>query len=96
MIDLQDSIVGAPELMMADLDGEAVLLDAASGRYYGLNDVATRIWSLVVEPRTVAEVVAAIQREYDAPADRLARDVVWFVDDLVARQLVLVVSPVHD
>ncbi|MFK7848124.1 MAG: PqqD family protein, partial [Rhodothermales bacterium] len=36
---------------MADLEGEAVLLNIQSGRYFGLNEVGTSIWSLIKEPQ---------------------------------------------
>jgi len=39
---------------------EAVILDLKSGVYYGLNDVGTRIWHLIQEPKTLNEIQDAI------------------------------------
>ena len=36
--------VPAPDVVVRDLDGEAVVLDLATGTYFGLNDAGTRIW----------------------------------------------------
>jgi Coenzyme PQQ synthesis protein D (PqqD) len=88
MITLNDTLVAEPDLMMADLEGEAVLLNAQTGRYYGLNDVGTRIWTLVAEPTPVAAVVSALQNEYDVDAGQLEGDILRFVEDMVARRLV--------
>ena len=88
MITLNDTLVAEPDLMMADLEGEAVLLNAQTGRYYGLNDVGTRIWTLVAEPTPVADVVEALKDEYDVDPVQLEGDILRFVEDMVARRLV--------
>ncbi len=88
MITLNDTLVAEPDLMMADLEGEAVLLNAQTGRYYGLNDVGTRIWTLVAEPTPVSDVVEALKDEYDVDPLQLEGDILRFVEDMVARRLV--------
>ncbi|MEZ4701066.1 MAG: PqqD family peptide modification chaperone [Rhodothermales bacterium] len=90
MITPHDTIAAAPDLMMADLEGEAVLLSAQTGRYYGLNDVGCRIWTLIAEPTPVAELVAILQGEYDVDPDELERDILRFIDEMAGRQLIRV------
>ena len=87
MISQKDIIVASPDLMMADLEGEAVLLNIESGRYFGLNEVGTRIWAQLSEPRTVEEIVNALQGEYAVPVEQLQRDVMAFVDQMISRSL---------
>lgn len=79
--------VPAPDVVVRDLDGEAVVLDLATGTYFGLNDIGTRIWQLIVQQRTLAEVVEMLEREFDAPVDRLEADLHAFVGRLVAKGL---------
>ena len=83
-----DVFTAAPGLASADLDGEAVLLDPSSGRYFGLNDVAARIFNLVVEPRTLGQVVDVLALEYEADRALLRADAVAFLGELVRRDLV--------
>lgn len=94
MITLHDRLIAAPDLMMADLEGEAVLLHTQSGRYFGLNEVATRIWELTTEPTPVHEVVTRLQSEYDIDPETLQLDVLRFAGELVARQLAFVAETV--
>ena len=47
------------------LDGEAVLLDLASGTYFGLDAVGTRIWELLDQRQPLAAILDAILDEYD-------------------------------
>lgn len=59
-----------------------VLLDARSGRYYGLDEVGSRIWNLAeagFAPSTIAEKLA---QEYDATAETLQQDVQAFITKL--------------
>jgi hypothetical protein len=88
MITLHDAVRTSPELTMADLDGEAVLLDARGGRYFGLNEVGTRIWMLAQEPRRVRDLVAALQREYEVDPDALQTDILAFLDEMARHRLV--------
>jgi hypothetical protein len=43
-VDLFTTVVPSPEVLVQELEGEAVLLNLASERYFGLDDVGTRIW----------------------------------------------------
>jgi hypothetical protein len=70
------------------LFGEAVLLDVASGIYFGLNEVGTRIWTLLGEGLTVDDAVAALGEEFDAGREAIAADVATFVRALELRGLV--------
>lgn len=65
------------------LDGEAVLLDLASGEYFGLNAVGTRVWELLAAGKPYGEIRAALIGEFEAPSATIERD----LDELVARLL---------
>lgn len=87
MIYAPTAFAPAPEVVFRDLDGEAVVLDLATGTYFGLNDVGTRMWQLIEHHGTLAEVVDGMAREFDAPIDCLEADLREFVDLLVAKGL---------
>ena len=72
-----------PDVLFRDLAGEAVLLDLKSQRYFGLNEVGTRIWQLVNEDGRIEAVVEAMCSEYDAPAAELRQDLRSFLHELV-------------
>jgi hypothetical protein len=74
------------------LDGEAVLLDLASGEYFGLNSVGTRVWELLSAGRSYGEVRAAIVGEFDAPPGAVERDIEELVGRLLERNLVSLVD----
>jgi Coenzyme PQQ synthesis protein D (PqqD) len=79
----------SPDVVFRDLEGEAVILDLASGRYFGLNAVGTRIWTLLEEGTPIERIVDAIASEYDAEVQQIARDVTALIEQLSSRGLIV-------
>lgn len=81
--------VAIPEtVLFRELDGEAVLLATGSGKYFGLNEVGTRMWTLLRQHGEVESACRALLQEYDVPEARLREDLVHFVDTLAIRGLI--------
>jgi hypothetical protein len=77
------------DVIFRELDGEAVLLDFASGRYFGLNAVGTRVWTLLAAGKSVDAAIDAVVHEFDASEDQVARDVEELVTELLSRGLLI-------
>jgi hypothetical protein len=90
MIDLTTRITVPESVLFRDLDGEAVLLETGSGRYYGLDEVGTRMWNLLQLHGETEAVCRALLAEYDVSEDRLCEDLRRFVETLAARGLLRV------
>ena len=67
-----------------------MLLDRRGGAYYVLNETGGTVWALVRRESgaTVAELVDALMREYELPADVLRADVAALLARLEADRLV--------
>lgn len=76
VIPLDQRFTARPDVLVRELDGEAVLLDLASQSYFGLNPSGFKIWELLVRELTVGEVVETLEREVDADRATLLADVV--------------------
>ncbi len=83
-------VVAARDQVSADLEGEAVILNLADSVYYGLDGVGARIWELLREPRTAAELRDAVTAEYDVDADTAWNDLSGLLAELAERGLVKV------
>ena len=81
----ETQVVLSQEIAVADLGDEAVILDPASGTYFGLNEVAARILTLAGEPTTVGQIVDRLLDEFDVERGVLSADVDAFVRDLAER-----------
>ena len=76
------------EQVSCALDGDTVILHLGSGTYYGLNAVGSTLWSLIQEPRTIAEIHERLLQQYDADAAECERDLLNLLDDLSKAGLV--------
>ena len=79
----------SPDVIVRELQGESVVLDLSSGRYFGLNAVGTRVWQLIQAGQPVDGLIRAVTAEYDADGDAVERDVLALLEDLKARGLVV-------
>ena len=83
------NIVTIPSQVMARQVGdETVILDLASGTYYGLDPVGARIWQLITEGQTLAQVCETMLAEYEVTREAIERDVLALVQNLADKQLV--------
>jgi hypothetical protein len=85
-----DTKLSIPPQVMSRLVGdETVLLDLASGVYFGLDGVGKVIWESVSEGNNLGQAVAIIVAEYDVDEEQAQTDVIEFASDLVTRGLLV-------
>lgn len=76
------------DAVFRELEGEAVILDLASGTYYGLNEVGTRIWALLAAGRDEAAIAGALHEEFDVSLGGARADVAALASELLSRGLI--------
>jgi hypothetical protein len=76
------------DVLMQELQGESVLLNVQSGRYFGLDEVGTRMWAALTTAESLQAARYALLAEYDVDAERLERDLQALVEKLVEHGLV--------
>ena len=86
-INLESGFVIPAPVMSRLVGDETILMDLATGIYFGLDGVGRRIWETIAEGRNLAEVAAVIAAEYEVDEVRAQEDVVEFIGELVDRGL---------
>jgi hypothetical protein len=74
-------VVAAREQVSCPLDEESAILNLKNSVYYGMNPIGTRVWNLLKEPRTIAELRDTLLSEYEVDAKLCERDLL----DLLAK-----------
>ncbi|MCE9582348.1 MAG: PqqD family protein [Planctomycetes bacterium] len=83
------SRISIPEkTLMRVVDGQAVILSLGTERYYGLDEIGTRIWELLASGKTLAETAEAMAKEFDAPAATIESDIRALLAELVREGLI--------
>ena len=89
-MNLSDKITIPTQVMARQVGQETVILDLASGTYFGLDPVGARIWQLMTEGKTLAEVCESMLVEYEVTAEKIELDVLTLAQELSAKQLISV------
>lgn len=83
-------VIISEHVMVRQLGDESVMLDMASGYYFGLDPVGARIWQLLSQTGSCAGIVERLAQEYDVTPERAESDLVRFVEELKANGLLSV------
>lgn len=85
-----DSVVARePDHLTSRIDvDESVILNVEAGAYYGLNEVASRIWELMVEPQPVYGILHQLQQEYAIDLETCEREVLACLQQLADEGLI--------
>jgi hypothetical protein len=89
-IDLDTRLKIPDSVLCQKVSGESVLLDLDTEQYFGLDDVGSRIWSLIVGYGRLRDVRERMHEEYDVDPMILDRDLLDLANQLLAAGLVLI------
>jgi hypothetical protein len=84
----QAVVVAAKSQVSCDVGGEAAILSMQNGIYYGLDPIGARVWNLIQQPQSVADLREAILSEYDVEPERCERDLLDLLQALLAEGLI--------
>ena len=87
-MNFSDKVAIPSQVMARQVGNESVILDLSSGTYYGLDPVGARIWQLMTEGQTLAQVCETMLAEYEVSREDIERDVLALVQTLADKQLV--------
>jgi len=79
-------------LMDTDLDSESIILHVKSGKIFGVAETGKRIWDMLAEPVSFADLTHQLTAEYDIDPKSCAEDVSDFLAQLIDAGI-LEVSP---
>lgn len=76
--------VRKPEhVVMRELDGESILLNLETEKYFGLDEVGTRMWIELLAQPSVEGACEVLEREFDVEPVVLRRDMESLIDQLL-------------
>jgi methyltransferase-like protein len=78
-----------PQVAWQIVDGEAIVVDLASGNTIGLNPVATFLWSHIDGTRDDTALVTALVAEFEVSPALAERDTREFLDEMQRRTLIV-------
>ena len=75
--------------IVADLDGDVVMMDVDQGSYFAINPVGSHIWTQLETPKSQSQLVVDVQKAFQAadPA-QVTEDVSKFMAALLEHKLI--------
>lgn len=77
----------SPDVQGTSMDGETVLLDLSTGRYYTLNRVGSAIWEHCTGHHTIRDIHTVLCDRFDVAPERALDDLVILVNQLTQEGL---------
>ena len=64
----------------SDHDGEKVVLNIETGKYFKLNFIGSKVFNLMVDKRNIESIVDIIAKDYDCSSDTIKQDIQAFIN----------------
>ena len=91
-ITLQSLVTRNDEIVAGKIEDKLAAMSIETGKYYMLNTTGGRIWELLDEPRTVAELCAALTTEFKITPEACRKEAIDFLAQLALRKIVVISS----
>ena len=89
-ISFSDRVRVPDEVLISNLQEESVILNLNSERYFGLDNVGTRMLSVLSESESIEAAYEALLTEYDVDPQVLRQDLTSLIEKLIEQGLVTI------
>lgn len=89
-ISFSDRVRVPDDVLISNLQEESVILNLGSERYFGLDDVGTRVLSVLSASDSIEAAYKSLLEEYEVEAVTLRQDLLSLVEELAAHGLVTI------
>lgn len=87
LISFAERLIIPPDVLISNVGGESVILNLNSERYFGLDEVGTRMLSVLTTSNSVQTAYEMLLEEYDVENELLRHDLIDLIDQLVEQGL---------
>ena len=83
MLSFSDRVVVPVHVLIRHLDGESVLLNLETERYFGLDATGTRMWEVATESKSIEAAYAALLQEFEVEPETLRANLAELIARLI-------------
>lgn len=89
---LDTKLTTRPDIVAVQQDGETVMMDVESGKYYKLTGVGGTIWSLMETETTPKEIIEKLMQSYDVSRQECEEQTVALLEQMADRGIISVIQ----
>jgi hypothetical protein len=90
MLTLNSIIQRDSEVLVAEADQDLIMVNIANGYYYGLSDVARKIWDAIERPKRVSDLIDDLTARYNVSSSLCEEHTLVFLEALLDEGLLKV------
>jgi hypothetical protein len=84
--------VRSKQIVESKIADEVVMLDMDSGFYFGLNSVASDIWTMLENPISVGEIVVSLLAQYEVDQATCNAETKEIIEEMLKHRLVQILK----
>ena len=89
IISFSDRVKVPDDVLISNLQGESVILNLDSERYFGLDDVGTRFLSVLTTSDSIEAAYNKLVEEYDVDGAVLRQDLFALIENLINQGILI-------
>jgi hypothetical protein len=93
IISFSDRVKVPDDVLISNLQGESVILNLDSERYFGLDDVGTRFLSVLTTSDSIEAAYNTLVQEYDVDSAALREDLLSLLENLINQGILIRTNP---
>ena len=92
IINTETKVCHNKEIIASEIDGQIVMMSMENDAYFGMENVASRIWKLIENPVSVNELCQKLIEEYDVSELQCQADVIQFLQEMAEKKVVSIAA----
>jgi hypothetical protein len=76
------------EIVFNKLDDEIMMMSIKNSEYYGLDNIASRVWEILANPSTLSQIVKTLMEEFEVSEESCYTDITEFLKALDEKNLI--------
>lgn len=89
-VNINSVVIRKEGIIASDMDGETVMMNIETGKYYNLGKTGGAIWNIVKDPIEVEEIIKKLMENYNVAKEQCEQDVVPFLQQMAEQGLLLI------
>ena len=89
---MSEKYIQNKKIIQSKIGEEVVMMDMDSGFYFGLNSVASAIWTKLVNEITLDALVEEMLKEYAVEKTVCERDINELLEELLEKKIIRIVT----
>ena len=81
--------INTPSVVHEIIDGEAVIVNMANGKYYSIDKVGADIWGFIENGANLDQIIDAVSQLYQGNRDAIETSVQRLIAELLEEKLIL-------